>query len=887
MKKKFRRMTAVLLAVVMTTMMIPIATVTVSAGQRDDIVNIAINEANTNGGYLGSSNKYNNWNGLSWCAYFVVWCARQAGIDSDIIPDNYSCSSIKRWYEDRGMWHYSAYYDGNYTPRAGDLVIYDWNYNPDDGDHIGIVTGISGGCINTVEGNTSGNGYSSGNLRYRESYLSLNNGQIIGYCSPNYNEPVVLDYESPTYDKVYFSNISDTSFRVCAVPKDNIGIRNVSIVVWTSANGQDDMILYNAVNDGNGTYYIDVNRSDHSQIENPLYIIHVHAYDFAGNDALYPTSIDYGDKESPTYDKVYFTNVTDTSFRVCAIPKDKSGIRNVSIVVWTSANGQDDMIEYNAENDGNGTYYIDVNKSNHSQIENPLYIIHIHAYDYLGNDACYPISMDYGDKELPTYDKVGFSNVTNDSFRVYATPKDNSGIRNVSMVVWTSGNGQSDMILHNATDDGNGTYFIDVNRSDYAQTNNSTYIIHIHAYDYMGNDACYPISMDYGDKELPTYDKVGFSNVTNDSFRVYATPKDNMGIRNVSIVVWTEADGQNDMILHNATDDGNGTYYVDVNRSDYSPIKNSKYIIHIHAYDYAGNDACYPTSMDYSIKSDTGKNVSEGEYRIVTAVNENKALDVCDASKEDGANIQIYSNLSDSKQTFRIKYLDNGFYNIVNTNSGFGLDVWGGTYLNNTNVAQCPLNGGNNQEWMLKESGDGYYYIVSRSNGLALDLTNALDEDGANVAVHTQNQSTAQKWKLRRVLNQYMINVKSWKYVSGIMKPTVKVTVDDNTLIEDTDYTISSYIENNKLYAKITGIGNYCDSVSIEYQEPQYEIGDTNLDGNIDVRDVTAIQRQLAETEMLNGDQLLTADVDGDGVVTVADATLLQMYLAEFDVSFG
>ena len=50
---------------------------------------------------------------------------------------------------------------------------------------------------------------------------------------------------------------------------------------------------------------------------------------------------------------------------------------------------------------------------------------------------------------------------------------------------------------------------------------------------------------------------------------------------------------------------------------------------------------CYPTSMDYSIESNTGKNVPEGEYRIASAVNENKALDVCAASKEDGANIQI------------------------------------------------------------------------------------------------------------------------------------------------------------------------------------------------------------------------------------------------------
>lgn len=216
-----------------------------------------------------------------------------------------------------------------------------------------------------------------------------------------------------------------------------------------------------------------------------------------------------------------------------------------------------------------------------------------------------------------------------------------------------------------------------------------------------------------------------------------------------------------------------------------------------------------------------------------------------------------------------------------------GLDVWGGTYLNNTNIAQCPLNDGYNQQWMFTPSGDGYFFIIARSNGLALDVTDALDEDGANVAVHAQNQSTAQKWKLRRVLKQDMVKIVSWKMVNGIMKPNVKVIVDGDFLVENIDYTVSSYIENDVLYAKITGIGNYCDSVSVEYQEPQFEIGDTNLDGRINIRDVTAIQRHLAELELFTEEQLALADTNGDGEIDIADATHLQMYLAEYDVQLG
>ncbi len=63
-------------------------------------------------------------------------------------------------------------------------------------------------------------------------------------------------------------------------------------------------------------------------------------------------------------------------------------------------------------------------------------------------------------------------------------------------------------------------------------------------------------------------------------------------------------------------------------------------------------------------------------------------------------------------------------------------------------------------------------------------------------------------------------------------------------------------------------------------------MGDANMDGVSNVKDVTAIQRYVSEFEPLTDEQLALADVDGDGAVTIEDATLLQMYLAEYDVTF-
>ncbi len=65
------------------------------------------------------------------------------------------------------------------------------------------------------------------------------------------------------------------------------------------------------------------------------------------------------------------------------------------------------------------------------------------------------------------------------------------------------------------------------------------------------------------------------------------------------------------------------------------------------------------------------------------------------------------------------------------------------------------------------------------------------------------------------------------------------------------------------------------------------KIGDTHSDNNVSIRDVTAIQRHIAELETLSGEQLVLADTNGDNEINIADATHLQMFLAEYEVELG
>ncbi len=74
---------------------------------------------------------------------------------------------------------------------------------------------------------------------------------------------------------------------------------------------------------------------------------------------------------------------------------------------------------------------------------------------------------------------------------------------------------------------------------------------------------------------------------------------------------------------------------------------------------------------------------------------------------------------------------------------------------------------------------------------------------------------------------------------------------------------------------------NYAKQNNIPYELlDSYSLGDANCDGNVDIIDVTRIQKYRAEIIDLNDLELKNADVNGDGEVTIRDATLIQMYCA-------
>ncbi len=171
--------------------------VVLTGNQRDDLVNVALSQvgyhegnnpsqiSGTNTSGSGNYTEYGYWFGYyvigksdghfhSWCAMFISWCARQAGIPISVISNAayaYADSSLKSGgYSD---FHVDRKDKGSYTPQKGDLIFFgNW-------EHVGIVWKVENGRVYTIEGNN--------NNAVKKSSYSLNSSYIKCYGAPKYN----------------------------------------------------------------------------------------------------------------------------------------------------------------------------------------------------------------------------------------------------------------------------------------------------------------------------------------------------------------------------------------------------------------------------------------------------------------------------------------------------------------------------------------------------------------------------------------------------------------------------------------------------------------------------------------------------------------------------
>ena len=320
-------------------------------------------------------------------------------------------------------------------------------------------------------------------------------------------------------------------------------------------------------------------------------------------------------------------------------------------------------------------------------------------------------------------------------------------------------------------------------------------------------------------------------------------------------------------------------------------------------------------NVDIRNKSDSPNHVwrfilqSDNSYKIV-----NMGDNVLDANGnvDDNVNVQMWSDNGMDSQRWYIYNNGNGYYYLKPKCADRVMDVTQALFDDGSNVGIYSYNGQDNQRFVIQKTlypfediGTDFYAKIST-------VKNDMDviANGGNVEIAEKSNSRNHIWyfhrktdgsyKLKNLqdIDNYMdvynsednnVNVDIWSNNEGINQDWYIYSSQDGNFLIKTKASCRFLDvtggENNA--GDNVGIWTLTQSGAQIFKIERLKIGDTNIDGSINVKDVTAIQRHLANLETFTEEQLAVADTNGDGNVDIADATHLQTYLAEYNVVLG
>ena len=215
---------------------------------------------------------------------------------------------------------------------------------------------------------------------------------------------------------------------------------------------------------------------------------------------------------------------------------------------------------------------------------------------------------------------TGLNNATGSYDLVISNLVAPRGFKEFLVPTWSEKNGQDDIIWYKAAKQANGDYKVTVRSSNH-KGDSGLYNSHVYLVD---NDGKYiglggkqvtlditktqgTLTITNNDKNRGTFD-VLITNLTNPS-----------GISGVLIPVWSEQNGQDDLVWHNATKQDDGSYKVTISASQHK-WNSGKYIVHGYIVDASGKNIGFgATSADVVAPKKIGS-ASRGNYDVLNKV---------------------------------------------------------------------------------------------------------------------------------------------------------------------------------------------------------------------------------------------------------------------------
>ena len=162
------------------------------------------------------------------------------------------------------------------------------------------------------------------------------------------------------------------------------------------------------------------------------------------------------------------------------------------------------------------------------------------------------------------------------------------------------------------------------------------------------------------------------------------------------------------------------------------------------------------TSSETPAPTQTASNqvLPNGKYAILSALRANFAIDIWGGYKNDGANVNAWTQNNDVAQIFEITYdSSRDAYHMVNPNSGKALSFAGTKTVDSANIQISNVSDSCSQYWKIIKKSNGKYMIASSCDAnYVLDIACSYTKDGSNIILfHDNGGSKNQEWSFEKL----------------------------------------------------------------------------------------------------------------------------------------
>ena len=362
------------------------------------------------------------------------------------------------------------------------------------------------------------------------------------------------------------------------------GLKEVLVPSWSEVNGQDDLVWHKAILQSDGSYRVTIKASEHKD-STGKYQVHLHYVD-KDHKRRYITETTTEvrlDKPSGTLTIENNNSRTGSFDAVIRNVVAPTGLKEVLIPSWSEINGQDDLVWHKAILQSDGSYRVTIKASEHKD-STGKYQVHLHYVDkdhkrrYI-TETTTEVRLDKPSGTLTIENNNSRTGSFDAVIRNVLAP---TGLEEILVPSWSEVNGQDDLVWHKAIRQSDGSYRATIKASDH-KNSVGQYKVHVHYVDKDRNRRYITetttevrfskptgtLTIQNNNKETGTFDVI-----VSDVF----SPK---GVQSVQVPIWSDKDGQDDVIWYSGHRQSDGTYKVSVKATDH---KNSTGRYHVHLY---------------------------------------------------------------------------------------------------------------------------------------------------------------------------------------------------------------------------------------------------------------------------------------------------------------